>query len=409
MRRLLTLTVALLASACADPSSPGGPPAAITELPRALTPAEQEVIQSTSSFAFGLFREVNHDWAAKNVFISPLSASMALGMTMNGTATQTFDEMRQMLGFGSRPLPEINAAYQSLIELLRGLDPRVTFQLANAIWYDRPFEAHINQSFLDDVQGAFGAEVGPLDMGTPASVETVNTRAKDNTNGKIEKVLDSTSDLVALLANAIYFKGDWREQFKAADTRPESFNRADGTVAQAPTMYRSGKARAALRDGVQWLELPYGGDAFAMSIAMPAAGTNIDTFAGALTSQTWEQGLSSMVDYDGEMYLPKFRLAWEDTLQSPLKRLGMTSAFASGVADFTRLSTSRGRDLFVSFVKQNTFVDVNEEGTEAAAVTTVGIVETSAPAAIRIDHPFVFAIRERLSGTILFMGKIVSP
>ena len=408
--RIPVLLAMSLAAGCSDVLSPGGKaPDEITALPRSLTAAEQEIVDASGAFAFGLLREVNVDWTAKNVFISPLSASMALGMTMNGTAGATFDEMRQTLGFGTRPLEEINAGYQGLIALLQGLDPRVTFELANAIWYDRPFEPFIESRFLTDVQTWFDAEVDALDMGTAQSVTTINDWARANTNGRIEKVIDSTSDLVMLLANAIYFKGDWRDQFDKDETSPGPFTTHTGEVADVPMMYRNGPARRGSSGGAVWVEMPYGGNAFAMTVAMPDEGVPIDAFVAGLTAESWRQGVQNLGDYEGEIHFPKFRLSWEDTLQSPLKRLGMQAAFQPHVADFTRLSSAMGRDLYVSFVKQNTFVDVNEEGTEAAAVTTVGIGPTSAPLPLRVDRPFVFAIRERISGTILFMGKIVDP
>lgn len=409
-RQLLPLAATVLLAACADATSPGGDaPTEITALPRALTATEQEIIASSGTFAFDLLREVNADWQGRNVFISPLSASMALGMTMNGAAGTTFDEMRQALGFGVRPLPEINAGYQSLIALLQGLDPRVTFELANAIWYERTFESFIEPSFLATVRGAFDAEVGALDMGTPQSVSTVNDWAKSHTKGKIEKVLDSTKDLVMLLANAIYFKGDWRDRFDKAATTPRPFELEGGQQVHVPTMFRDGPAQRGGAGGALWLEMPYGGNAYAMTVVVPPAGTGIDAFVAGLTPQAWQQGISSLGDHDGEIRFPKFRLSWEDTLQAPLKRLGMRAAFVPDGADFTRLSSAMGRRLFISFVKQNSFVDVNEEGTEAAAVTTVGVGVTSLPLPLVVDRPFVFAIRERLSGTILFMGKIVDP
>jgi serpin B len=404
------MTAGLALSACSLFTSPGDElPDEITTLPRALTPAEQEIVGATGAFAFDLLREVNVDWRGKNVFISPLSASMALGMTMNGTAGATFDQMRATLGFGTRPLADINAGYQGLIALLQDLDPKVTFELANAIWYDRLFEPSIEAGFLSDVRTWFDAEVGALDMGTAQSVQTINDWAKNNTNGKIDKVIDDTRDLVMLLANAIYFKGDWREQFDKDETEPRPFTLGSGSVVDVPTMHRKGKALRGSSGDALWLEMPYGGSAYAMTVVAPPEGTSIDAFTESLTADDWQQGIQGLNDYEGEILFPKFKLAWEDTLQSPLKRLGMVDAFLPHVADFTRLSSTMGRDLFVSFVKQNSFVDVNEEGTEAAAVTTVGVGPTSAPIPLWIDRPFVFALRERISGTILFVGKIVDP
>jgi serpin B len=409
LHRALSLVALAFMAACADPAAPNGAPDEIRNLPRALTPAEAEIVAASGAFAFDLLREVNADWEDDNLFISPLSASMALGMTMNGAAGTTFDEMRQVLGFGTRPLPEINAGYQGLIGMLRGLDPKVTFQLANAIWYNRPFEPFINESFLTDVRNWFEAEVDAADMGTQESVQTINDWAKEQTNGKIDKVIDDTRDLVMLLANAIYFKGDWRDQFDKSKTRPAPFTTLANGEVQVPTMERNGPLLHGSLENAAVFELPYGGNAFAMTILLPNEGVDVNDFVASLSPVRWQQATAHLVERENVIHLPKFTLAWKDTLNAPLQRLGMQSAFVEGQADFTNLSQARGRDLFVSFVRQDAFVDVNEEGTEAAAVTTVGIVETSAPLPAKIDRPFVFAIRERLSGTILFVGKIVDP
>ncbi|MFN8573979.1 MAG: serpin family protein [Gemmatimonadaceae bacterium] len=414
MRRLTSMLVAggsVLAAACGQPSSPD-PAASITSLPRALAPAEQELIASSNQFAFGLLREVNTTWSGKNVFISPLSASMALGMTMNGAAGTTYAEMRSALGFGSRTLTEINGGYQSLVKLLRTLDPKVQFQLANAIWYDRTMASAFETTFLNDTKTYFDAEVAALDMRSPQAVSTINDWASRSTNGRIPKVIDALdNDIVMLLANAIWFKGSWREQFDKSKTTSEPFSAAAGRV-NVPTMQRTGAVRLGTMAGARVIELPYGGDAFAMTILLPDEGTSADSFLASLTPTMWAGAVASLNETKAEIHLPKFKLTWDDSLNAPLKQLGMRQAFVPDGADFTRMSQTAGRHLFISFVRQNTFVDVNEEGTEAAAVTTVGVGVTSAPAqppVVRIDRPFIFAIRERLSGSIVFMGKIANP
>lgn len=409
--RSVFLSVALAMTACRQPSSPDAPQQ-ITALPRSLAPAEQELIASSNTFAFGLLREVDASWKDRNVFLSPLSASMALGMTMNGANGTTFDEMRSTLGFGTRPLSEINASYQSLVKLLRSLDPKVRFQLANAIWYEQSIASAFETSFLNDARTYFDAEVAPLDMRSPAAVVTVNSWADKQTNGRIPKVLDQLDDgIVMLLANAIWFKGDWRDQFDKAKTKAEPFRAPNGNV-NVPMMQRQGKVRLGTMPQAQVVDLPYGGDAFSMTILLPDEGVSVDALLGSLTAATWARAVDSLNEVKAELHLPKFKLSWDDDLIGALKALGMRTAFVPDGADFTRMSRTAGQKLFISFVKHNTFVDVNEEGTEAAAVTVVGVGVTSAPPpppVIRIDRPFVFAIRERFSGSIVFIGKIANP
>jgi serine protease inhibitor len=409
-RSLLFAGLVVVSSACSDPSGPGPAPARIAALPRPLSSTEQATITASNTFGFNLLREVNPAFAGSNVFLSPLSASMALGMAMNGAVGPTFEEMRTALAFGTATYDEVNQSYQSLIALLRGLDARVDFRIANAIFYRSTFGAAIEPSFLTDARQYFDADVQGLDFASPQAVGAVNDWAKSKTAGKIPKVIDSIGDtMVMLLLNAIYFKGDWRQGFDTGDTHDLPFTTVQGNTVTVPTMHRKGGFRLGAMTDAQVIELPYGGDAFAMTILLPRAGVSVNTFAEGLTPASWSAATSSLTESDLDIYLPKYRLVWEDTLNGALQRLGMRLAFIGDVADFSRLSRSAGPHLYISFVKQNAFVDVNEVGTEAAAVTTVGVGVTSLPPQVRIDRPFVFALRERLSGTILFMGKVVDP
>ena len=410
-RRIPLLALSLAAAACSDAAGPGDDiQPVISSLPRQLTTMEAEMVGAANTFGFNLLREVNTSFADSNVFMSPLSASMALGMTMNGAEGTTFEEMRSALGFGPRTYEQLNSSYQSLIELLRDLDPKVQFTIANAIYYDiADIGSAIEPTFLTESRNFFDAEVKGLDFRVPSTVDTVNAWASANTNGKIPRILDNIEpQIVMLLMNAIYFKGDWRAAFKKSETSTQPFRSLRGEV-PVQMMHRKGGFRAGRISNAQVAELPYGGDAFVMTILLPDEGVNVNTFASSLTPATWQQATANLRDADVDIYLPKFKLAWEDTLNDELKRLGMRQAFIPDGAQFTRISRTMGNSLYVDFVKQKAYVDVNEEGTEAAAVTVVGVGVTSAPVPIRIDRPFVFAIRERLSGTVLFLGKIVEP
>ncbi len=396
--------------ACGDPAAPGGPPEQITALPRALTTIESEMVSASNSFGFNLLKQVNASFADSNVFLSPLSASMALGMTMNGAEGVTFEEIRSALGFGPRSYQELNSSYQSLIALLRGLDPKVEFKIANAIYYDlADIGTAVEPTFLNESRTYFDAEVKGLDFRRPEAVDTVNDWANRNTNGRIPRVLDSIeARIVMLLMNAVYFKGDWRAAFKPSQTVDDVFHAPKGDIT-VRMMNRKGGFRQGRLGNATVVELPYGGDAFVMTILLPDEGVNVETFVAGLSAGPWAQSLTALHDADVDLALPKFMLAWEDTLNDELKALGMRQAFVPDGAQFTRLSRSMGNHLYIDVVKQKAFVDVNEVGTEAAAVTVVEIGVTSAPMPVRIDRPFVFAIRERLSGAVIFLGKIVAP
>ncbi|HEX6315806.1 MAG TPA: serpin family protein, partial [Gemmatimonadaceae bacterium] len=327
-----------------------------------------------------------------------------------GAEGTTFEEMRTALGFGARSYQELNTAYESLIALLRGIDPKVEFRIANAIYYDlADLGGVVEPAFLSESEQHFGAEVKGLDFRRPEAVDTVNDWASRNTNGRIPEIIDEIQEqIVMLLMNAIYFKGDWRAGFKPSDTRSETFHALRGDVS-VPTMHRKGGFRQGRLANATVAELPYGGDAFVMTILLPDQGVNINSFVTALEPATWQQATSGLDSSNVELSLPKFRLAWEDTLNDELKAMGMRRAFVPDSAKFTRISRTVGNHLYIDFVKQKAFVDVNEVGTEAAAVTVVGIGVTSAPVPLHINRPFVFAIRERLSGTLLFIGKLVEP
>jgi serpin B len=404
------LAAALLAGACSGGTAPDIAPAPLTELPRVLSADEQKVLAASNQFTFSLFHQLTESQRGANVFVSPLSASMALGMTMNGAAGTTFDEMRAALGLGGASQEEINEGYKTLIALLRGLDNSVEFRLANSVWYRQGFP--FQRSFLDAAAGSFGAQVQGLDFDNPASVGTINQWVDRSTNGKITTIIDQIDPSnVMFLINAIYFKGSWRDQFNVAETREAPFYAAGGREQRARLMHRHAKMRYLATPEFQAVDLPYGRDAFAMTVLLPAQGTDVETFAASLTAAAWAQWEKQFHTADVDLYLPRLTLTYERRLNDDLKALGMRQAFVPDGADFTRMSPApTGNHLFIDFVKQKTYVDVNEEGTEAAAVTAVGVRVTSAPqtATMRVDRPYLFAIRERLSGTILFIGKVVA-
>jgi serpin B len=405
--RIATLTGALLSAACSGSTDPSDPPARLAELPRSLSVAEQKVLGAANDFTFTLFHRLNEAQPGANVFVSPLSASMALGMTMNGAAGTTFDEMRETLAFGTAPQAEINAGYEGLIKLLRGLDRGVDFTIANSIWYEQAFPFH--STFFDAVRGPFGAEVRGLDFASPGAVSTINAWVNTQTNGKIPTILDAIPDDARMyLINAIYFKGSWRHRFDAAQTTTAEFTTAGGAREPVSLMHSQHEMRYLETPEVQAVDLAYGADAFAMTVMLPKPGSDIETLAASLTAERWKGWIDQLRESKVDLYLPKLKLAYERVLNEDLQALGIRAAFDDRGADFTRMSP-RGTDLFISLVKHKTFVDIHEEGTEAAAVTSVEISVTSAPIVptMRVDRPYLFAIRERLSGTILFVGKIV--
>lgn len=384
----------------------------IRTLPRALSGDEQVAATATTEFGLALFRSVNARTARDaNLALSPISASLALGMLLNGAEGETLTQVRSTLGFGDRQVGQVNAAYKALIPLLSSLDPSVKMTFANTVWFDTgsPPSAAFSQTVTD----VFSGRVSALSFAAPSTVSTINGWVSDATNAKITQIVDGfRSDDVALLVNATYFKGRWRSQFDAQQTRTLPFSPTAATTVQVPTMINeNGLVRLGrLADGTQIGELPYGGDAFVMDVIVPPQG-KLETTIDSLTPARWRAVLAQLPDSAGTLriQLPKFRLEIERELNEDLSRLGMPRPFLRGQAQLAALFASPTAPLHISEVLQKIYVDVNEEGTEAAAVTSVGIRVTSVPPSLVVDRPFLFAIRDRLTGTLLFIGKVVRP
>ncbi len=404
--RSATTALLVLVSACGSSTEPGGGNQApvLETLPRPLTAAEQQLVSSANDFSLSLFRRLSATGKDSNVFASPLSASMALGMAMNGASGTTLSQMKGALAFGTASDADINASYKSLIAMLRGLDPTTDMRVANSVWYRNDFP--FNQSFLDVVKPAFDAQVTPLDFRQASAVTSINDWVSNATAGKIPKILDRIeSDQVMFLINAIYFKGSWRDKFDPAETKDAPFHGVAGDQ-NMKLMHRSGTMKFLFRSDVNAVDLPYGNGAFSMTILLNNTPTTLDQLAASLTPAVWSDMMSQFHDLKSDVYLPKLRMEWDRELNDDLKSLGMTDAFSPGIANFMRMSP-KGDALYIDKVKQKTYVDINEEGTEAAAVTSVGIGVTSLPPQVRADRPFLVVIRERLTGTIIFMGKVV--
>jgi len=407
---ILVAAFAVVACASSPTEAPSSKqPAVLTALPRPLTASEVKVRDAVNAFAFALWGRVNTAQRDTSVFLSPLSASFALGMALNGAAGTTADQMRSALQFGNATLPEINAGYKSLIALLTSLDPSVQMRIANSIWYRQGFP--FRQAFFDTTRTYFDATVQGLDFANQAAaLAAINGWVNEKTSGKIPKVLDTiTAQQVMFLINAIYFKGSWRTKFDPAKTAAGSFTPAKGGAQTAQMMHRLDSLSYAEGTNYQAAELPYGNTAFSMVVLLPKSGTDVESFVGSLTPGAWQGIIAGLRVQKVDFAMPKSSLAYERKLNDDLRALGMVTPFVPGGADFTQMAPApTGYELFLEFVKQNSFVDVNEEGTEAAAVTVVGVGVTSLPSypVMRVDRPFLFVLRERHTGTVLFMGKI---
>lgn len=389
-----------------------GPEGPSGELPRELTVLEKSLIEADQSFSYDIFRQtVSWETEYENLMISPLSISMALAMTLNGAEGQTYEDMREVLYLSGMELDEINEAFESLINLLVTVDPDVTVKITNSIWYREGLP--VEEEFLEAMRDFFDARIEGLDFNDPAAVDIINEWVYENTEGLIEEIIEEIPEDIAMyLINALYFKGDWLRQFDTNDTRHADFYLESGETIQVDMMSQEDRFATYFSEEVQLIELPYGDSLFSMTILLPNdRNMLIDRFVEEkVTSQNlanWRSDLS--VGRDVILQLPKFELEYEITYNEILKAMGMKVPFDEWEADFSGIADVSPQNLYIDEVKHKTFIRVDEEGTEAAAVTSVGIGITSMPPSVIVDRPFVFIIHERESGTNLFMGKVKNP
>ncbi len=369
-----------------------------------------QLIESSNDFGIDLYTKVSLE-SSKNLMLSPLSASTALTMLLNGCAGDTYSQLRDVLNYPpGLTMAEINELYKSLTAQLLKVDPKVTLALANAIFYRNGFA--VKPPFLGAMKNDFKATVQGLDFHLPQALTVINNWAGENTKGKIPKVLNEISDdAVMFIMNALYFKGDWSYQFDKTLTSDRLFYPDGGSQINVPTMNGEIGSRIVTSNSYKVIELPYGRTNFTMVVIVPAG--TVAEFNKGFNNDVWNTITGDLDDIEefGKMkvYMPKFKFSYEKILNDQLQSMGMIDAFIPRTADLSGISDA---EIFVSFVKQNTFVEVDEKGTEAAAVTTIGIELTSYPPQPKqfvVDKSFIFAIRERTTNTILFIGNVINP
>jgi serpin B len=368
------------------------------------------VVKGNNEFAFDLYGQLRPKDG--NLFFSPESISTALAMTYGGARGDTADEMAKALHFGL-PKTMLHPGFGALIKELNGEGKKRGYQLsvANALWGQK------GEGFKDDylklTKDTYGAGLKEVDFAgnAEAARKEINAWVEKQTQDKIKDllapgVIDPLTKLV--LTNAIYFKGDWQSQFKKDQTRDEVFHGASD--AKTPMMHQTAKFRYHEADDVQLLEMPYGGKELSMVVLLPK---KVDGLAGlekSLTADRLAGWLGKVREQEVIVTLPKFKMTSEFSLNGALEALGMKKAFQMPGADFSGINGKD--DLYIKAVVHKAFVDVNEEGTEAAAATGVVVGVKSVPAAkpeFRADHPFVFLIRDTRNGSVLFLGRLVAP
>lgn len=391
--------------------------------------AEQAIVKGNNEFALRLFAKLRADKEGENLFFSPYSISTALAMTYAGARGRTEAQMAEVLGFptflpkqahtsteSSRPVlnnTEFHSAFGTIIQELnqRGAKGAYELTVANALWGQRG--CSFLKDYLESIETNYGGALHEVDFiqATEAARKTMNTWVEEKTKDKIKElikkgVLDKWTRLV--LTNAIYFKGNWASKFKEQNTKDAPFTLPSGKKTDAPMMNQKADFEYMETDTFQALELPYVDDELSMIIFLPRQTGGLTDLEQSLTTENLSNWLAGLHKREVVVFIPKFKMTSQFSLADVLKSMGMTDAF-SGKADFSGMTGKK--DFCISAVIHKAYVDVNEEGTEAAAATAV-VMKTTAimrPLVFRADRPFLFLIRDNLTGSILFIGRVTNP
>jgi serine protease inhibitor len=405
IKSILLPFVVLLMSGCNLPGSNIDDEIEVTEKTARLIEAEND-------FGFELFQKVyNYETEYENIMISPLSVSLALAMTYNGANGQTKTDMEKTLKVYGLTPEDINNSYRELVKALKSLDPKVLLEIANAIFYREGFE--VENEFINTNEYYYNAEVDALDFGAQQeALDIINGWVDDKTNHKIESILSQiTPEQVMFLLNAIYFKGTWQKEFNEESTEELPFYLENGNTIQTETMQRLDTLPYMSNDQFSAVQLSYGKGSYNMFVFLPKDDKELQEIIDQLDKDNWKTWMESFQETKSvDIRFPRFKYEYDITMNSVLTEMGMGVAF-TGAADFTGIN--RDGNLFIDFVKHKSFIEVNEEGTEAAAVTVVAVALTSVgqpqKVPFYVNRPFLYAITEKSTGAILFMGTVKNP
>ena len=403
------LLLALAASACANSAGTSG---AISLDARRAMAAEVDarLVDAGNEFGMRLHRQLVQAEQNKNVFVSPLSVSLAFAMVYNGSRGDTQAEMARALGWQGMSLDELNRGFATLLSLMRQPGGGVQLRIANSLWPRKG--AAFYDDFMENTRTFYGAQVSELDFRHPEAAATVNRWVNKQTSGKIPKVVEALDAAeVLLLINAVHFQGKWQKEFDPSATKEENFRLQDGSLKPVRMMKQTGTYEYREDEEVQAVRLPYGEGQMDMLIIVPKETSSLDELHDKLWADTgrWREPFPKK---RGEIQMPRFKIEYGKELGEPLQAMGMTLPFDDAKADFSGMAPIPP-NLYISAVKHKTFLEVNEKGTEAAAATAIhakaGSAPIDAPFRIVVNRPFFFAIEDRQIGAWLFVGSVVEP
>jgi len=376
------------------------------------TTSLNKLVNANDDFGFRLFSELVNNHELNNILISPISIAIALNMTYNGTNGSTKQAMAKTLGIDELSLLQLNQSNKILKNTLQKTDSKVTINIANSLWADIGIK--FKPDFISNNKTYYNADLATLNFSDAKAPNVINNWVNKKTKGKIKKIIDEIGeDVVAYLINAIYFNGQWQAAFDTHKTKPGPFYLLDGKEISHPMLTQTGKYLYFNNDMFQAVRLPYGKGNVGMYIFLPDTSLDFEKFLTNLNSKNWSDWTSSFSTYDGTITLPRFKIEYDQSLKQALITMGMDIAFDDSKADFTKMATSNIKgNIFIGDVKHKTYIDVNEKGTEAAAVTSVMMELKGGPMHnfnMAVNHPFFYVIDDNQTGAILFMGIVTEP
>jgi len=370
---------------------------------------------AVNRFGIDLFGAVMAEDSGKNVIVSPISAALALAMVYNGASGETQVAMDNALRLRGMSMEDINHACEMLNVLLENPGQDIELTIANSLWLKESFK--FRPDYLERNASFFDALIQTIDFRSPGAAGTINQWVADATRNRIKKIIASIDpETIMILINAVYFKGAWAEPFDPALTAEKEFYMLSGDTIRHPLMERTDKFYYFATDQFQAVRLPYGDTRMEMQLYLPSQEYGLSRLLGDVKDENWRQWQDQFHNQEGTVMLPRFTLEYEKVLNDPLMNLGMTVAFDRNLADFSGMADLSGDQvIFIKEVRQKTFLEVNEKGTEAAAATSVtmalatSVMQESVPFQMVVDRPFLCAIVDRGTGLVLFMGAIVDP
>lgn len=418
---LLLCAATILFSAC-NQNAPVNKQREVKKL--VLSPQDEAINVHQNEFTLNLLKQANaNETESENVFLSPLSVSILCGMLTNGAGGNTLDQILSTIGAGDFSVDDLNNYYQNFISCVTSLDSTTDMNIADAIWVDD--QCHVKEPFVEANKTFYFATVENLDLQSQIAPKTINDWADKSTKGLVRDIIKEpfSDDCRMVLANAIYFKGLWKDAFKTENTKTEPFNLADGTQSTVKMMNQTGElmvtnapawicsTEGGLESyGARMLRLYFKDKAYCMDIILPREGVSCDEYLAVLNMQALQLLETALGEYDIEVKLPKFTLKYHRDLNEDMQTLGMTDAFSGQLANFSGIAEE---PLYLSKLFQDSFLEVDEAGAKAAAVTVATMDYTSAEPDVVppfiVNRPFLLFIRECTYGTILFAGKIGHP